>query len=145
MKTLWREKTFYEFLCPLCRTERRISLKPNPWSAKNVARVGIATALLMLLSWNWLGGWGVFFFVPVWTLYETFYRLNVRKMLTCESCGLDPILYLADVKRARAGVEKHFEGKRKAQEKTQKNSDKSPEKTEAAAALDEAGVAELTE
>lgn len=134
MKSLWREKTYYEFFCPLCRSERRISLTPNPWSPKNITRVGIATALLALLTWQWLGGWGALFFLPVWTAYETLYRLKVRKLLTCDSCGLDPILYLADVKRARAGVENHFKSKQKPAPADEK-----------APALDEAGPRELTE
>ena len=48
-------------------------------------------------------------FFPLWILFETIYRARMRAALKCNSCGFDPSLYLVDVQKAKAGVERYWE------------------------------------
>lgn len=51
--------------------------------------------------------------LPLWVVYETWFRVSRRAALKCPYCGFDPVLYLVDIKRARAEIESFWEKKLK--------------------------------
>jgi hypothetical protein len=110
-KTLWRERhsTIWQFYCPHCRLARRLPYRSRPGGARHFAQVGITAAFFALVAWPVFGWKGILSAVPIWTLFETFYRARMRAALECENCGFDPYLYLTDVSKARDHVRAHWE------------------------------------
>ncbi|MBC7692776.1 MAG: hypothetical protein H7222_13525 [Methylotenera sp.] len=111
-KSLWKNRYRYRFsfYCPLCRIPRRIGQSPRPLFSHFV-QIGVTSAFITMLSWNWYGPKGMVTFLPLWILFETIYRARMRAALKCNSCGFDPNLYLVDVQKAKAGVEKYWKVK----------------------------------
>ena len=113
-KSLWKEnkqQSLFTFFCPCCRISRVITLHPNPIQLKNFLRVGIASVFFTLAAWSFLGIKGLVSFVPLWMIFEFFYRAKVRQMLFCKNCGFDPYLYKTDIKKARDAVVKYQESR----------------------------------
>ena len=63
--------------------------------------------------WTWTGFKGLFLNLPVWAVFEFFYRARARQSLICPHCSFDPYLYKHDVKLAREKIEQHFAEKQK--------------------------------
>jgi|GEM_PF-3356663 len=107
-----REKpTHWQFYCPLCGCTRRLPHAPTPWTALNLARVGVTTAVVTLALSPWLDWMGVISFVPLWVVFEVIFRVRTRAQLVCDQCGFDPTLYMTDVARARREVEEFWKAK----------------------------------
>ena len=111
-KSLWQENSpdTWSFYCPQCKTPRRIPYRPKP-GPKHYAQVGLTSAIVMLLTWNWFTWKGIVAFIPIWTVFEMIYRSRVRAALSCDNCGFDPVLYLVDAKRARRDIQVHWKKK----------------------------------
>lgn len=69
----------------------------------------------MFLFWPLFKFKGLFMFIPVWAVFEFFYRLRARQSLICPHCGFDPYLYKHDVGLARKKIEKFFEEKKESE------------------------------
>lgn len=111
-KSLWSERFFHitEFYCPLCKKPRKVPFRSRPGGWRHLLAVYAATAFFVLVTWSWFGIRGFVAVVPIWAIFETAYRLQLRAALKCRHCGFDPVLYLVDVKRARSAVEAHYRG-----------------------------------
>lgn len=64
-----------------------------------------------MLSWPYFSWKGVVSFIPFWTLFEMIYRIRVRTLLSCETCGFDPYLFRINLKKAGGEVEQHWRKK----------------------------------
>jgi hypothetical protein len=111
-KSLWKNRYRYQFnfYCPLCRIPRRIGRRPKP-VLSHFLQVGLTAAFFTLLTWEWFAFKGLVSFLPLWIIFETIYRSQMRAALKCKTCGFDPNLYLVDVRKAKADVEKYWEMK----------------------------------
>ena len=111
-KVFWKEKGTkpYSFLCPLCSAPRKIAHQPRP-TPRHYVQIALTAACFTLACWPLFGLKGIVSFVPMWAIFETLYRGRVRAQLLCPQCGFDPMLYMVDVPRARAGVEAHWRQK----------------------------------
>lgn len=109
-KTKWRGRVpkVWEFLCPVCKTQRKLPINPNPVRWKHIFQILLSTAFITLCTWPWFELKGIVVFFPLWGLFEFCYRIKVRTMMPCKKCGFDPYLYLTDVKKARGEIEAHF-------------------------------------
>jgi predicted RNA-binding Zn-ribbon protein involved in translation (DUF1610 family) len=112
-KSIWRERFTrgFEFYCPMCTTPRRIGMSPKPGQPLHFAQVGITAILITMIGahfYPWVGWRGLVIFLPLWIGFETIYRARVRAKVTCNKCGFDPLLYLADVEKARAAIQTHW-------------------------------------
>lgn len=111
-KSLWSGRTgdWYTFFCPSCRKERRLPFQPKP-TLNHFFQLGLTTGVTTILLWPWFDWKGIFMFVPLWAVFEFYYRLRVRTKLACPDCGFDPYLYLTDVQRARKEMETYWRKK----------------------------------
>jgi hypothetical protein len=112
MKSLWKEhgKEVWSFYCPQCKIPRRVPYRSKP-GLKHFSQIGLTAAVVTLATWPWFAWKGAVAFLPLWIVFEVLYRSRVRAALSCEQCGFDPILYLADVKSARREIEAHWKKK----------------------------------
>jgi hypothetical protein len=101
----------WDFYCPNCSTPRRVPYRPRPGNANHFLQAGLITAVLTLMTWPWFEIKGVVWFLPVWLVYETVYRIRLRAALACSNCGFDPYLYLTDINRARSAIDSHWRTK----------------------------------
>ncbi len=111
----YQKRAFWEFICPICKKERRSSYWPSPRTRHywQLAAVGL---FVTACGWPFVGFKGFFLIFPIWGAFEFIYRSRARQSLTCPHCGFDPYLYKYDVKLARDKVEKFFAEKKKAQD-----------------------------
>ena len=70
--------------------------------------MAVVGVFLAMCAWPFVGSKGVFLVLPIWALFEFFYRAKARQSLICPHCGFDPYLYKYDTKLARQKVEKFF-------------------------------------
>lgn len=73
--------------------------------------MGLTTAVLTMATWPWFGLKGVVWFMPVWIVFETVYRVRMRALMACPQCGFDPYLYMTDVQRARKAIDLYWREK----------------------------------
>lgn len=113
LKSFWQQRQgkLWCFLCPVCRTSRRIPCRPQPGGVRHFFQVGLTAAVFTLLCWKGLGWKGVISFLPLWTGFEVFYRWRLRAILPCRECGFDPYLFKTDVNRAKNEIETHWRKK----------------------------------
>lgn len=113
IKSFWKEKRtdLWSFYCPLCTSPRKVSYRPQPGGAWQVAQVASTAVFFTLVCWSYFSWKGLISFFPFWTLFEIIYRARVRAALNCPHCGFDPYLYLTDVPKARQEVENHWRKK----------------------------------
>ena len=121
----YQKRPYWEFICPICKTERRSFYWPAPRGRHywQLAAVGL---FMTACGWPVLGFKGVFLIFPVWGAFEFIYRARARQSLICPHCAFDPYLYKYDVKLARDKVARHFEDKRKAFEARQTSTTEPP-------------------
>ena len=117
----YQKRPFWEFYCPVCKAQRRSFYWPSP-RPKHYIALGVLSVVVTAIFWPWTGFKGFFLNLPVWAIFEFFYRARARQSLICPHCNFDPYLYKHDVKLAREKIEQHFADKNK----TQTNED--PEK-----------------
>ena len=115
--TIWKPRysNLWKFYCPVCKSDRRVPYRAKPGGFKQISQVFLTTAFLTLLTWPWFEWKGIVAIVPIWTVFEVYYRLSVRSALVCPHCGFDPYLYMVDVQKARSEMDvfwrKKFEEK----------------------------------
>jgi predicted RNA-binding Zn-ribbon protein involved in translation (DUF1610 family) len=112
-KTIWKDKRreAWSFFCPNCKAQRKLPYHPRPGRRRHFIQVGLTALAFTCATWSWFHWRGLVSFLPFWAFFEIFFRSRVRVALSCPHCGFDPYLYLTDVKRARAEIEKHWRGK----------------------------------
>lgn len=101
----------WTFFCPLCRTNRVVTLKPKFGTPRHWLQLGITAATFTAVCWPLFSWKGVVSFFLFWAIFELAYRLRVRAELSCRQCGFDPYLYLTDIPRARKEIEAHWRRK----------------------------------
>jgi hypothetical protein len=96
------------FFCPLCRYHQSTNtITKVGW--KHHAQMTVLTITTIILGWPLFGLKAISFYLFYWMLFEFFYRIRKREALVCESCGFDPFLYKADVKKAREALKAHWQ------------------------------------
>jgi hypothetical protein len=109
----WKDrkaKTFC-FFCPQCRVERILPFHPKPTQLHHLFQVALTACFFSVITWNVFGWKGLFSFLPFWAAFEIFYRSRTRVLASCEHCGFDPYIYLADSKKARHEIEAFWKKK----------------------------------
>lgn len=86
-------------------------MDPHVGGMKHFFQIGLLSAVFTLAAWPIFEWKGLVAFVPFWAFFEVVYRIRLRAVLTCPHCGFDPVLYMRDVKAARAEIEKFWRAK----------------------------------
>ncbi|MDD4973908.1 MAG: hypothetical protein PHY93_06130 [Bacteriovorax sp.] len=88
------------FFCPLCRSERGISISPR-LSKKNYAQILLTSIVLGSFLFPFIGVKCFFIFFVSWGVFELAVRTDYKKQIACPHCGFDATWYKRDVKVAR--------------------------------------------
>lgn len=139
----WSSRSdIFQFFCPFCKVERRLNWHPNPWRIKNFLRVCIATAFVTLLLWPLFHWRGLVTLFPLMAIFETVYRIRLRTLLSCPSCGFDAYLFLQNAQEAKTHMKEFWDQKVKKSEDVSDpslnpslNSEKNTQNTETTASL----------
>lgn len=91
------------FFCPLCRTERNVTVNPR-LTKKNIVQISLTTVMLGSLLFPVFGPESFFVFFAIWGFFELAIRSDYKKQISCPHCGFDATLYKRDVKVARQKV-----------------------------------------
>ena len=112
-KSFWskRHSHIWTFLCPLCRTQRKVPFRPRPGGIRQISQVALTSIFFTICTWPWLSWKGIVSFLPFWSVYEFIYRWRMRAALPCQQCGFDPYLFLIDEEWAKKEVEQHWRKK----------------------------------
>jgi cell division protein FtsW (lipid II flippase) len=105
----WKKKTFYQFLCPCCKKERRIPLDPQFGKAWHFFQIGIASFFFVTMGWHRFGIKGCLIFFVFFFFYELIYRIRTRSHLQCPFCGFDPIVFMTNKEKGLQKVKDHYE------------------------------------
>jgi hypothetical protein len=101
----------YQFYCPHCKKERRLAYDPNPGTMRKIGQIALTTAFLTVVLWPWFDIKGIVLVLPIWTVYELYFRVSARADLACPYCGFDPFLFLTDVQKAKKEIENYWRKK----------------------------------
>ncbi|MCR9204271.1 MAG: hypothetical protein NXH75_06830 [Halobacteriovoraceae bacterium] len=107
-KTYRYKKPAMQFFCPLCRTERSITIH-HKLTPLNYAQMILITGLITVLSFPWGGFKTLAVFFPVWMAFEVIRRHLFSREVPCPHCGFDASWYKRDVKVARRRVAEFWE------------------------------------
>lgn len=121
----FEKKDFWEYYCPICKIQRRSLYFPSP-RTKHYIQLAVLICFSTFCVAPWMGLKAIGFFLPLWPLFEFFYRARARQALICDRCGFDPYLFKFDVKLAKERVEKFYAEK---EAKALKGTTKPPETT----------------
>ncbi len=88
------------FFCPLCRTERGITISPK-LTKKNYFQILLTSIVLGSALFPFTGVKCFFVFFVVWAVFELAVRSDYKKQVPCPHCGFDATWYKKDVKVAR--------------------------------------------
>ena len=88
------------FFCPLCRTERGITISPR-LTNKNYVQILLTSIVFGAALFPWTGVKCFFIFFVVWGIFELAVRTSYKKQVACPHCGFDATWYKRDVKVAR--------------------------------------------
>lgn len=88
------------FFCPLCRTERGISISPR-LTKKNYVQILLTSIVFGSLLFPLMGVKCFFIFFVILGLFELAVRTDYKKQVACPHCGFDATWYKRDVKVAR--------------------------------------------
>lgn len=99
------------FYCPLCRTERAITVRPR-LKPLHFVQIVCVTSFLVWAFWSLMGLGSLVWFFIVWGTFEAVLRATFRKEVPCPHCGFDASWYKRDVKVARKLVSEFWEGKK---------------------------------
>ena len=88
------------FFCPLCRSERGISISPK-LSKKNYLQILLTSVVLGSLLYPLVGAKCFSVFFLSWGIFELAVRSDYKKQIACPHCGFDAAWYKRDVKVAR--------------------------------------------
>lgn len=88
------------FFCPLCRSERGISISPR-LTKKNYLQILLTSIVLGSFLFPLIGVKCFFIFFVSWAVFELAVRTDYKKQIACPHCGFDAAWYKRDVKVAR--------------------------------------------
>ena len=88
------------FFCPLCRSERGISISPK-LTKKNYLQILLTSVVLGSLLYPLVGAKCFSVFFLSWGIFELAVRSDYKKQIACPHCGFDAAWYKRDVKVAR--------------------------------------------
>lgn len=91
------------FFCPLCRTERNVSVSPR-LTTKNHIQIILTTIVFGSLLFPFFGVESFVVFFAIWGAFELAVRSDYKKQVPCPHCGFDATWYKRDVKVARQKV-----------------------------------------
>ncbi len=91
------------FFCPLCRTERNVTVSPR-LTKKNHLQIVLTTIVLGSMLFPFFGVESFVIFFAIWGAFELAIRSDYKKQIPCQHCGFDATLYKRDVKVARQKV-----------------------------------------
>lgn len=91
------------FFCPLCRTERGISISPRV-TKKNYIQIFLTSIMVGALLFPLMGFNSFFIFFVIWAVFELAIRTDFKKQVPCPHCGFDATWYKKDVRVARQVV-----------------------------------------
>ncbi len=95
-----KDRNFY---CPLCRTERNVSVSPS-LTKKNILQITLTTIVLGAMLYPFFGVESFVIFFAIWGAFELAVRSDYKKQIPCQHCGFDATWYKRDVKVARQKV-----------------------------------------
>lgn len=95
----------FHYYCPLCQVKRTAPLHPNVNQPIHFIRMSLTSLMFTLLAWPWFGWKGIVSFVPIWIIFEFYFRSKVKSSLECDVCGFDPFLYSQDLAKAKSNVQ----------------------------------------
>ncbi|MBC7539054.1 MAG: hypothetical protein H7281_09550 [Bacteriovorax sp.] len=88
------------FFCPLCRSERGISISPR-LTKKNYLQILLTSIVLGSCLFPFIGAKSFVIFFLSWGVFELAVRSDYKKQIACPHCGFDATWYKRDVKVAR--------------------------------------------
>ena len=88
------------FFCPLCRSERGISISPR-LTKKNYLQMLLTSIVLGSMLFPLVGAKCFVVFFVVLGVFELAIRSDYKKQIACPHCGFDAAWYKRDVKVAR--------------------------------------------
>lgn len=91
------------FFCPLCRTERNVTVSPR-LTKKNYLQIVLTTIVLGAALFPFFGVESFVIFFAIWGTFELAIRSDYKKQIPCPHCGFDATAYKRDVKVARQQV-----------------------------------------
>lgn len=89
-----------QFFCPLCRTERGISVSPR-LTKKNYVQVFLTSVIVGSMLYPFFGVESFVIFFAILGGFELAIRSDFKKQVACPHCGFDATWYKRDVKVAR--------------------------------------------
>lgn len=89
-----------QFFCPLCRTERGISVSPR-LTKKNYVQVLLTSIVVGSMLYPFFGVESFVVFFAILGGFELAIRSDFKKQVACPHCGFDATWYKRDVKVAR--------------------------------------------
>lgn len=89
-----------QFFCPLCRTERGISVSPR-LTKKNYVQVLLTSIVVGSMLYPFFGVESFVIFFAILGGFELAIRSDFKKQVACPHCGFDATWYKRDVKVAR--------------------------------------------
>ena len=98
------------FYCPLCRTERAVTISPR-LTTKNYVQIFLTSLVLGAALYPLMSVRSFFVFFVVWAAFEIAVRTDFKKQVPCPHCGFDATWYKRDVKVARKLVKEFWEAK----------------------------------
>lgn len=100
----------HAFFCPLCRTERAITISPR-LTKKNYLQILLTSIVFGAALFPLMGVKCFFIFFIVWAVFELSVRTDFKKQVPCPHCGFDATWYKKDVKVARQLVKDFWDQK----------------------------------
>ena len=91
------------FFCPLCRTERNVTVSPK-LTKKNLLQITLTTIVLGAMLYPFFGVESFVIFFAIWGAFELAVRSDYKIQVPCPHCGFDATWYKKDVKVARQKV-----------------------------------------
>ena len=88
------------FFCPLCRTERGITISPR-LTKKNYVQILLTSIVVGSMLFPFMGVKCFFIFFVILGTFELAVRTDYKKQVACPHCGFDATWYKRDVKVAR--------------------------------------------
>jgi len=98
------------FFCPLCRTERAMTISPR-LTFKNYVQIFLTSIVFGAALYPFMSIKCFFVFFITWAAFELSVRTDFKKQVPCPHCGFDATWYKKDVKVARKLVKDFWEQK----------------------------------
>jgi len=122
------KKPAMQFFCPLCRTERAISMG-HRLSVMNYLQITLVTLMITAALYEWVELRGLLSFFPLWMGFEGIRRMLFSRQVPCPHCGFDASWYKRDVKVARRLVGEFWGDKQSEKDKESGKAPPVPEPT----------------